>query len=276
MDEFDWANIPSGRARQNVAHYTERVGANSKDDNGEAYYDIEGTGKKLFVRATTHIPDTYPRRIVFDLSGMSKGQREYKVPEQEVPVTLVITGSNSFGFITWLSHGPGNWMRSIKEQIKHRKLVQVIMPGTHDADISKLTNAILSGGTKSNTQNQMLDIYNHLRAGSRWFNLRVSSVHQVVECCGNYEFWTTHLSDETSEVPISRSGKKFDEVIKEINKFTDENSGEIIISQFRYLVGIRNVPSLGPIYWDENIKNRFFDKLKENQESLPKHKCRLV
>ncbi|WQF90322.1 Putative PLC-like phosphodiesterase, TIM beta/alpha-barrel domain superfamily [Colletotrichum destructivum] len=186
---------------------------------------------------------------------MSKGQREYKVPEREVPVTLVITGSNSFGFITSLSHGPGNWMRSIKEQIKHRKLVQVIMPGTHDAGMSKLTNAFMSGGAESNTQNQMLNIYNQLRAGSRWFDLRVSSVHQVVEGCGNYKFWTTHLGDEMAEVPIGRSGERFDEVIKEINKFTDENSGEIIILQ--------------PIYWDKNIKNKFFDKLKEIKNRCP-------
>ncbi|EFQ29509.1 hypothetical protein CGRA01v4_14765 [Colletotrichum graminicola] len=62
------------------------------------------------VRVTTHIPDPYPKR-------------EYKVPEQEVPVTLVITGSDFFfGFITSLSHGPGNCMNSIKVYIKRRKV----------------------------------------------------------------------------------------------------------------------------------------------------------
>ncbi|KXH67233.1 hypothetical protein CSAL01_13204 [Colletotrichum salicis] len=196
IDEFDWGHIPPGKARQNVAHYTEDVKANPVDDNGEAYYEIEGTNKKFVVRATTHIPDTYPKRVVFDLSGMGKGQREYKVPEQEVPVTLVITSSDSFGFITSLSHGPGNWMRGIKDQIKHRKLVD------------------------------MLNIYDQLRAGSRWFDMRVSSVHQVVDCCGNYEFWTSHLTNEAADASRGRSGEKFDEVIQEINKLTNENPGE--------------------------------------------------
>ncbi|KAK2045776.1 hypothetical protein LZ31DRAFT_540891 [Colletotrichum somersetense] len=243
MDEFNWGDIPSGRARQNVAHYTEHAGANPQDNNGEAYYDIGDTGKKFVVRVTTHIPDTYPRRIVFDLSGMGKGQREYRVPEQEVPVTLVITGSDFFGFITSLSHGPGNWMNLIKEDIKHRRLFDVIMPGTHDSGMSKITEAILTGATSANTQTQGLKIYDQLRVGAR------------------YDEMADHLSDEMADVPIGKSGEKFDDVVSEINKFTSENPGEVIALQFRYLVGVRDVPSKGPVYWDETIKNKFFDKL---------------
>ncbi|KAL2292152.1 hypothetical protein FJTKL_10796 [Diaporthe vaccinii] len=271
MDEWDWGDIPSGRARQNVAHYTEETGKNPVDNNREAYYDIEGTGKRFVVRVTSHIPDTYPRRVVFDLTGMDKGQREYKVPEQEVPVTLVITGSNSYGLITSLSFGPGNWMNGIKNEIKHRKLIDVVMPGTHEAGMSKLTDAILSRGVESNTQNQLLDIYDQLLVGSRWFDLRVSSVHQVpiLECCGDYEFWISYLSDELGEVPIGRSGEKFEDVLDEINHFTRENPGKVIVLQFRYLVGIWNVPSLGPIYWDESAKNSFFDKLRGIQNRCP-------
>ncbi|POR39606.1 Uncharacterized protein TPAR_00202 [Tolypocladium paradoxum] len=269
MDEFDWATIPSGRARQNVAVYPSRVGANPVDTNGEAYYDIGNTGKRFEVRVTTHIPDTYPRRIVFDLSGMSKGQREYKVPEQEVPVTLVITGSDSYGFITSLSHGPGNWMNGIKDVIKDRTLKQIVMPGTHDSGMSQISGAILTGATSSNTQTQGLNMYDQLRTGARWFDLRVQTVHQVVDCCDNYEFWTTHVTDEKAAVPMGRSGEKFDDVVDNINKFLNENKGEVIVLQFRYLIGIRNVPSLGPIYWDAKIKDEFFDKLKKIKNRCP-------
>ncbi|EXF84119.1 hypothetical protein CFIO01_05622 [Colletotrichum fioriniae PJ7] len=237
MDEFNWGDIPPGKARQNVAHYTGKIGANKVDDNGEAYYDIGNTGK---------------RRVVFDLSGMGKGQREYRVPGQEVPVTLVITGSDFF-----------------RDTIRDRTVANVVMPGTHDAGMSKLTDALLSGGSEDNTQTQMLNMYDQLRAGSRWFDLRVSSVHQVVNCCGNYDFWTMHVSDEVAEVVIGRTGERFDDVINEINRFTDENPGEVIFLQFRYLVGVRNVPSLGLIYWDEGIKDKFFDKLKEINNRCP-------
>jgi hypothetical protein len=264
MDAWDWDSIPPGKSRQNVAEHTSRVGANPVDTNGEAYYRIGDTGKKFQVRATTHIPDTYPRRVVFDLSGMGKGQREYKCPEQEVPVTLVITGSNDYGFITSLSHGPGNWMNGIKEVIKDRPLRHVVMPGTHNSGMSKLTGAILTGATSANTQNQGLSTYDQLRVGARWLDLRVQTVHKVApSCCDNYEFWTTHISKETDPAPIGQSGEHFDEVVDNINKFTSENPGEVIILQFKWLIGIRNVPSLGPIYWGTKQKDEFFDKLRK-------------
>ncbi|KAK1714214.1 hypothetical protein BDP67DRAFT_577364 [Colletotrichum lupini] len=78
-----------------------------------------------------------------------------------------------------------------------------------------------------------------------------------------------HVADEVADVVLGRTGEKLDDFIKEINRFTDENPGEVIFLQFRYLLGVRNVPSYGPIYWDEGIKNKFFDKLKEIKNRCP-------
>lgn len=58
------------------------------------------------------------------------------------------------------------------------------------------------------------------------------------------------------------------EVIQELNRFTDENHGEVVILQFRYLIGIKRVPG-GAIYWDESIKNNFFDQLKQIKRRCP-------
>lgn len=85
-------------------------------------------------------------------------------------------------------------MHNIKNVIQDRKLVDVIIPGTHDAGMSKITGAILSGGIELTTRTQGLSIYEQLRAGSRWFDLRVQSVHQVApSCCDDYKFWTMHI-----------------------------------------------------------------------------------
>ena len=163
MDVFDFADIPQGRARQNIAHYTSAVGANPVDTNGEAYYSLEGTDKKFTIRATTHIPHTYPRRTVMDLTGMGLGQRECMDPEQETPVTLVITGSEDYGFITSLRHGPGNWMKSMYDVIKDRKIKTLVMPGTHDSGMSEISGHLLSGGSEVNTQNTSTE---HLQPAS--------------------------------------------------------------------------------------------------------------
>ncbi|KIL88481.1 hypothetical protein FAVG1_08562 [Fusarium avenaceum] len=145
----------------------------------------------------------------------------------------------------------------------------MVMPGSHDAGMSKITDAILTGASEFNTRNQMLNIYNQLKVGSRFFDLRVSSVHQVVNCCGNYKFWISHLSYEVGQITPGRSGESLDEVIKEINDFTSEFPGEVIMLRFKYLVGIRNVPSKGPIYWDQDIKDDFFSKLKQINNRCP-------
>ena len=140
-------------------------------------------------------------------------------------------------------------MNALKEVIKDRPLRHVVMPGSHDSGMSKLTGAILTGASSSNTQTQGLSTYDQLRMGARWFDLRVQTVHQVApKCCDDYEFWTTHVNDERAEVSIGQSGEHLDEVVDNINKFTNESPGEVIILQFRYLIGIRKVPSLGPIY----------------------------
>lgn len=73
----------------------------------------------------------------------------------------------------------------------------------------------------------------------------------------------------TAQVPIGRTGKAFNEVIDEINDFIVENLGEIIMLQVMYLLGIRNVPSIGPIYWDEEIKEDFFGRLKQINNRCP-------
>jgi hypothetical protein len=260
MTTFDWADIPPGRARQNVVVYD---GSDTPvDDNGEAYYSIEGTDKTFFVRTTTHIPDDYPSRTVFDLSGMGLGQREYKDPDAESPVTLVITGSDSYGFITSLTFGPGNWMKKIYNVIKDRPIKHVIIPGTHDSGMSTISGHLLSGGSALNTQTQALNSYDQLRAGARWFDLRIASIHQTNPNEGDYGFWVTHVNDELAEVVIGNTGEGLEDVLSEINQFTKENPGEIIFFRVRYLVGLRKVPSKGPIYWTQDIANDFFTRLK--------------
>ncbi|KAG8414320.1 hypothetical protein J3459_014860 [Metarhizium acridum] len=261
MDTFDWDDIPQGRARQNTAEYTKDVGKNPVDDGGEAYYTIQGTNKRFEIRARTHIPDSYPRRTIIDLSGMGLGQREYLDPGKETAVTLVITGSDSYGFTASLRHGRGNWMKGIYDAIKDRRMQHIVMPATHDSGMSRISGKIGSIGTEVNTQTQGLNIYNQLRAGARLFDLRVGSVHKVGSQ-DSYSFWTMHVNDELAKVVIGNTGESLDDVVNEVNQFTAENPGEVIFFRVRYLNGILDIPTAGPIYWTADIVNNFFSKLK--------------
>lgn len=192
---------------------------------------------------------------------MGLGQREYLDAGKEAAVTLVITGSDSYGFIASLRHGPGNWMKGLYDVIKDRQVQHIFMPATHDSGMSRISNKIASVGTEPNTQTQGLNIYDQLRAGARVFDLRVGSVHRLANK-NDYSFWTMHLGDEKADVVIGNTGESLDDVIREVNQFTAEYPGEIILFRVRYLIGMLEVPANGPIYWNTDIVIDFFGKLR--------------
>lgn len=260
MDTFDFGDVPQGRARQNTVKY--RGNWHTEDDAGEAYYRVDGTDKTFALRVKSYSGASDRRRVVLDLSGMGLGQREYVFPGGDTAVSLVITGSNRFGFQASLRHGPGNWMRKMYDVIRDRPVRHLIMPGSHDAGMSKITDKITSIASEQNTQNQGVNIYDQLRAGSRWFDLRVGSVHPNDDAGRNNGFWAMHLSDEMVSLAIGNTGESMDEVISELNRFTKENPGEIIFITMRYLVGRYELPDRGPIMWDAGMVNSFFSKLR--------------
>ncbi|CEJ91889.1 hypothetical protein VHEMI07574 [[Torrubiella] hemipterigena] len=268
FDVFDWDDIPQGRSRQNTAAYTSKAGKNDVDDNGEAFYNIQGTNKGFMIRKTTHIPDDYPRRTVFDLGGMGLGAREYLDPGKESAVTLVITGSDTYGFTASLRHGPGNWMKGLYDVIKDRKVQHLYLPGTHDSGMSTISGDLTSIGTAVNTQTQGVNLYDQMRAGARLFDLRVFFFF-FFDHLDLHKFYTLHVNDETAEVAVGNTGLSLDQAIDQVNQFTRENPGEIVFFRVRYLIGIRQLPVGGPVIWDNAITNEFFGKLRQINNRCP-------
>ncbi|OBR10453.1 mutanase [Colletotrichum higginsianum IMI 349063] len=219
----DFDDIPPGHARQCVMEYAVS-GASRVDDKGEAYYEVVGTARRFNIKARTHIPHQYPRRTIVDLDGWGLGAREYEDPDTQASVTFVITGSESYGYhhsMTWGS-SDDNWMSSIRDSIKDRKLKHVVMPGTHDSGMSKI-GKYKWGGTEANTRTQGGGIYTQLRAGARYFDLRPATV----PADGGFHLF--HVVDWDALVVLGASGVTLNEVVDDVNKFTSESPGEVII-----------------------------------------------
>lgn len=103
--KWDFADIPSGKSRRNEAWH-DQPGVDLTTTNGYAYYEIDGTDQKFNVHVTTNMDDVnYQQRVWFDLTGMTMGAKQYSIPSTEIPVTLVIGGSKSYGFFSSLSLG---------------------------------------------------------------------------------------------------------------------------------------------------------------------------
>ncbi|KAK4178032.1 PLC-like phosphodiesterase [Triangularia setosa] len=267
MDTFDFGDIPQGRGRQNTVKYRNRIA--TQDDAGEAYYRIDGTDRKFALRLKGTGPAVDQRSVTVDLSEMNLGQRVYKFPGGESSVSLVITGSAKYGFYASIRHDRGGWMRWIYNTIKDRPIRHLFLPGTHDSGMSKITNKITSIGNSFNTQNQGINIYDQLRAGSRWFDLRIGSVHDNDNANRILGFHTLHVNDETASLSIGNSGESLDEVVSEINLFTRENPGEVVFFSLRYLIGRYEFPDRGPIYWNTQLWNDFLSKLRGVNNRCP-------
>lgn len=182
-------------------------------------------------------------KIFFDLTGMSKGKREYKrhsrkgtFADKAPPFVLVITGSYSYGFITSLERESKlNWMKQMEDLICERRLVDIVLPATHDSSMSTITSTYPGGDTKVNTQTQGKSIYNQRRGGARWFDLRVWSQRKLHDYM-IFKYWTAHVSDSTeSTVRFRASGVDLKQVLDGITRFTQEYPSEVVILQFRYL-----------------------------------------
>ncbi|KAF2714397.1 PLC-like phosphodiesterase [Pleomassaria siparia CBS 279.74] len=256
---WDFGDIPSGKARKNEATYNTNVGSYT-DTNGYANYRLDGTSKTFQVHVTTHIPDSYERRVVFDLGGMGMGWRELGFPGERASVALVITGSEQYGYINSLQLNNVAWMRAMYDVIKDRELRHVVVPGSHDAGMSIIsTNSGWNGlGTASTTETQSLDHYNQLRVGTRYFDMRIVSVKG-----GN--FWSAHINEEVTAAPVGATGESLDDLIRGVNRFTTDFPGEVIIWYIRSMVDLDSgkVTNQDDRYWDANKVNSFYTKLND-------------
>jgi hypothetical protein len=55
------------------------------------------------------------------------GSREFEDPRLNVPVTLIIVGSEEHGYYTSLTKAPEGWIKAIYDTIKDRKLKHIAM-----------------------------------------------------------------------------------------------------------------------------------------------------
>ncbi|ORY15484.1 pectate lyase superfamily protein-domain-containing protein [Clohesyomyces aquaticus] len=257
---WNFGDIPSGKARKNEATYDTSLKVGSfVDTNGFANYKLEGTSKTFQVHVTTHIPDNagYERRVVFDLGGMGMAWRELGFPGERVSVALVITGSEQFGYVNSLQLNNVAWMSTMGGVIKDRQLRHVVVPGAHDAGMSKISvNSGWNGaGTNYNTETQSLDHYNQLRVGTRYFDMRIVSVN-------GGDFWSAHVTDEVAAGPGGATGESLDDLIKGVNRFMTDYPGEVIVWYIKYMVDLDNGKlNKDARYWNSDKVKAFYDKL---------------
>lgn len=132
---------------------------------------------------------------------------------------VVISHNDSPNLIdtkTWMGKLPAN-----------TKLNNVIMPGSHDAGMSKLVNCSVFAND-SNTQTQQLDIQGQLEAGSRYFDIRVDYDKKKL---------TTYHRTDVIGIGFGCSGQLLEDVMRQTVNFLRENKTETAILKFSHIRG---------------------------------------
>lgn len=228
----DFGDVPAGHAGQMRASYGTK-GSSRVDDNADYYFDVVGTNHRFHIKSTQNDKEGDYYRTIWDMNEWGLGYKEFKHPDVEVAVNLIITGSEEYGYYTsmdWAS-SPQGWMQALYPVIKDRQLRHVVMPGSHDAGMGVWTNSYF--GAPMNSQTQGLTIYEQLVAGARYFDLRVVQVLKFPG--GDPEYVAAHLNDEMLDFAVGETRESVQDIIDGINRFYKETPGEAIFLWVRYL-----------------------------------------
>ena len=163
MGEWDslWVDIPAGESLSVYLEYAYDGGIaiHHWDDQAEAYYELEGSGRTFHFHA--RVDDSRSPRWVMDVvhdnlptKDVGQGQTaSLKMPADNKhgkSVQWGLVGSELYGYWTTVKP-PVTWMQSTLDIIGKRMLKHICMPGSHDAGIREIDGKT-SGASPSNTQ----------------------------------------------------------------------------------------------------------------------------
>ncbi|EEH47201.2 uncharacterized protein PADG_03299 [Paracoccidioides brasiliensis Pb18] len=231
LDQWKWHNVPAGESIQGEWKFARA--SNRYDDKGEAYYKIDGTDKSFQIWARFYEDDpenAFHLRVLYDgletkdvKRGTSLDYRTRGGYGGMRAINWVLTGSEEEGY--WSSHSPPvAWMSSILNIIGDRKVKHVCMPGSHDAGMSKL-DGHTQFADEGNTLTQYLSVYDQLRRGSRYFDVRPAIGNGGKYLTGHYSY-----VDVLGIGWQGGNGESIQEIVDGINRFTAENPELIIIN----------------------------------------------
>jgi hypothetical protein len=245
MDTWSWPTVSAGTAARVYVEWGES--GSTKDDAGEAYYNIAGTSNKFSILGKK--PDDYKLNISLDdlsTKTSSKGSSVDLGFRHDAAVNWILSTDEADAW--WSNSGTyTDWMQQSLGSIGNRTLKQIVMPGSHDAGMSSYKPGT-AGANFANTQAQYLDVAGQLNAGSRYFDLR--------PVISNGQWVAGHYS-ELGELWVGGNGQALADTIKQINDFTSKYKELVIINLSHTLDTDNDYKDLTQDQW-----NKLFDTLK--------------
>ncbi len=135
-------------------------------------------------------------------------QDEWQLVENEPTLTISPSAFKTGVYQNWMSYLSDDTL-----------LVDVVMPGSHDAGTKSIT--------AENLHTQSSGFYDQLIGGVRYFDMRVAEFKGTVRCI--------HANSNQTITNTNGTGIEFSTVLNDMLKFVNDNPSEIIILDFQHL-----------------------------------------
>jgi len=271
MDAWKWPTVSAGKATplflalpaiDKDSGKAERVyvefgtKGTTRDDAGEAYYNVAGTSNKFSVIARK--PSDYMLTISLDGMSTKQSAQGSKVDlgfRHDAAVNWIMSTDEAGKW--WSNSGTyTDWMQQSMGSLANRTLRHICMPGSHDAGMNTFKPGTI-GANFANSQTQYLDFYQQLMAGSRYFDLR--------PVISNGQWVSGHYS-ALGDIWVGGNGQSIADIVRQVNDFTAKYHELIIINLSHALDTDNDYKDLTQAQW-----NSLFDTLKavKNRYTVP-------
>lgn len=214
--QMDWNFPVAVKAGTSHEQYI-KFKKDNKDDGAEAFYYLENSPSPASFIVKARPPKHIEIQFQETLASLNNPE------ESTINVGFVEKGAVSFvlsgdtgSYIS--SNPPVTWMQATLSNIGSKSLREIAMPASHDAGMSEVSYNW--SGVPHNTRTQTANIYHQLVNGARVFDIRPTYWKK--------EFYCGHFSRFGAGM-VGGTGRKIWDVVNDINAFTNQYPGELII-----------------------------------------------
>jgi hypothetical protein len=245
--QMDWKPapiIPAGTSKEQYFEYWHDWG-NNGDCGAEATYELVGSPMPASFQLQARQSGGKGIQVQFlgDLSSLNNPQNSLinLGYVHDGGVAFILSGDGIQPYVS--SNPPIGWMQATLSSIASKNLREIAMPDSHDAGMSEITRGY--GGIAHNTQTQSGNVHEQLKNGARWFDIR--PVHR------QGDWYTGHFSTVPVLGTVGGMGRMIPDIIADINKFTSQNPGELIILDLSHEMDCASswIDHLSPEQWQK-------------------------
>ncbi|KAH6722288.1 PLC-like phosphodiesterase [Leptodontidium sp. MPI-SDFR-AT-0119] len=238
---MDWkfpTTIPAGTTQEQYFEWWYDHGPNG-DCGAEATYELVGSPEPASFTVQARQKKGKRIEIQFgdELSSIGNpiGSLITLGYTHDGTVLFVLAGNETSSYVS--TNPPVAWMQATLPTIGSKSLREIAMLASHDAGMSQVTRGY--GGVAHNTVTQSVHIYQQLIYGARWFDIR-----PVIR---KGKWYTNHLTGS-----VGAFGRTIADIIKDVNHFTNENPGELIVLDLTHEMDrMKWKPRLTPEQWQK-------------------------